>query len=204
MTTIEVTVARDVYFVEEQRWPSRSQRFSWLVAIGIVIFIIFELKMLVVEPLIASGILLVLLAAFLIAITVQQRLSVRIGRNLDARPGQVVVRRFWQRAVQAVPVRIEGDNPAPTQPALRISYVAKGPLWALSSRRRGSRLGRRERHIPLQDIESWSECRLSRFIWLRRARESVFPVGAQRDAVTMVLTSGESVDGTHPDSSDLH
>ena len=184
-------MTHNVYFVEDQRWPSRSQRFSWLAAIGIVIFIIFELKLLVVEPLVASGILLVLLGAFLTAITIQQRLSVRVGRHLDTLPGQMVVQRFWQRAIQAVPVEIDEPDTGPAQPALRISYISKGPLAALSPGRRGSRLGRRERHIPMAEIESWSVRRLSRFVWLRRDRPAVFPVGAQREAVLIVLTSGE-------------
>lgn len=189
----EDAVTQNVYFVEDQRWPSRSQRFSWLVAIGVIIFIIYELNLLAFEPLVASGILLVLLGAFLAAVTIQQRLTVRIGRNLDALPGQLVVQRFWQRAVQAAPVEVDERDTRPAPPALRISYISKGPLSALSPGRRGSRLGRRERHIPMTEIENWSVGRLSRFVWLRRARASVFPVAAQRDAVLIVLSSGEKL-----------
>lgn len=184
---------QNVYFVEDQRWPSRSQRFGWLVAIGVAIFIVLELRLLASEPLVGSGILLVLLAAFLTAVTIQQRLAVRIGRDPDALPGQMTVRRFWQRAVQAAPVDVREPGAIPAPPALRISYVSKGPLGALSPGRRGSRLARRERHIPMADIDNWSVGSLPRLIWLRKASPSRFPVGAERDAVLIVLTSGEKL-----------
>jgi len=189
----ESALTQNVYFVEDQRWPSRSQRFSWLMAIGVVVFIIFELNLLAFEPLAGSGILLVLLGMSLVAITVQQRLSVKIGRDLDALPGQLVVQRFWRRAVQAAPVEFEELDLRPAPAALRIVYISKGPLAALSPGRRGSRLGRRDCHIPMDEIENWSVGSLPRFVWLRRARASVFPVGAQRDAVVVVLKSGEKL-----------
>lgn len=187
----EGAVAKNVYFTEEQRWPTRSQRFGWLVVIGVAIFIVYELKLLAFEPLVGSLVLLALLGVFLAAITVQQRLTVRLGRNLDGLPGEQSVRRFWERAIQVVPLAIEGQDDQPSQPALRISYISKGLLGTLSPGRRGSRLGRRERHIAVDQIESWKNGRMPRLVWLRRANPSVFPVGTQRQAVVIVLVSGE-------------
>lgn len=186
-------MTQNVYFVEDQRWPSRSQRFGWLVVVGVAIFIVLELRLLANEPLVGSGILLVLLGAFLAAVTIQQRLSVRLGRDLDALPGQLMAQRFWQQTVQAVPLEVGEPNAGPAPPVLRISYVSKGPLAMMSPGRRGSGMARRERHIPMDEIENWSVGSLPRLVWLRRATSSRFPVGAERDAVLIVLTSGEKL-----------
>lgn len=181
---------RDVYFSEDQRWPSKSQRFGWVVALGVVLFIVLELNLHHFAPIAAAAVILVLVLILLTVLTVQQRLSVRIGSAHDAVPGQAVIRRFWKRAARAAPVVTAPASDEPT-PSIRIIHASKSPVSALSPGRRGSRLGTRERRVPLSDVENWSVDRLPLLPWLRRGGISLYPVGSHRDAVTIVLSSGE-------------
>lgn len=176
-------------FSEDRRWPSKSQRFGWVVVAGIAIFIAFQLNLHRSMPAVAAAVLLVLIALLLVVLTVKRRLVIRIGNAGDVTPVRETVRRFWQRATRALPVE---SDPVDDELVLtvHIVYTSRGPRSALSPGRRGSRLGRWEREIPLSAIETWSTDQLS-FISLLRPRGNVFPVGAHRDAVTLVLEDGE-------------
>jgi hypothetical protein len=176
------------YFNEDQRWPSKSQRFGWLVGIGAALFVAFQLNLHLFAPLYAVPVLLALLAILLAVLTLQQRLAVRIG--IDLEPGTVapVVRRFWRRAAQVAPMVPSAVGDGPLQ-MMRIDYVFKSPVSALAPARRGARLGRERQHIPLSDVASWSASRLS-LLAVVRPGPTTFPVGFQRDAVTIVLEDG--------------
>ncbi|HEX2280165.1 MAG TPA: hypothetical protein VHG52_00255, partial [Thermomicrobiales bacterium] len=143
-----------MYFSEDQRWPTRSQRFGWVVGLGVAIFVVFELNLHRSAPLAGFTAMSVLVLVLLVVLTFQQRLSVRIGSGAAGVPVRSVAKRFWQRATKAVP---GVDEPATgDEPVLRVAYSAKSPLSALSPGRRGSRLGRKERRIPLSEVTSWS------------------------------------------------
>lgn len=174
-----------MYFSEDQRWPTRSQRFGWVVAVGIAAFIVFELNLHRSAPLLGFAIMLMLVLLLLVVLTLQQRLVVRIGSGASGIPGQVVAKRFWQRATRTLPTADE--QAINDDPVLRIDYRAKGPVSALSPGRRGARLGRRDRRIPLSEVASWSADRVPLF----PRGDLRFSVGAHRDAVTVVLSSGE-------------
>lgn len=163
-------MAPDVYFAEEQRWPSRSQRSGWIVAVSIVAFSAYQLNLHRFAPLLAGVLLLVLLAVALTVLTIQQRLSVRIASESG------IARRVLRRANPDAPLTIQ------------LVYMSKGPVSTISPNRRGSRLGRRDRRIELNEVENWSIDRLPLF---PRRGGSAYRVGGQRDVVTFVLISGE-------------
>lgn len=179
----------DVYFSEDQRWPSKSQRFGWLVGLGVILFIVFEMNLHLFAPLVAVPVLGLLMLVLVTVLTLQQRLSVRIGSEHEEDAEAPVARRFLRRAARAVPLTQLAADADPVQ-VIRLTYALKSPVSALSPGRRGSRLGLRERHIPMSDVERWSATRLSGLAALRRG-DSVYPVGFQRDAVTIVLADGE-------------
>jgi hypothetical protein len=176
------------YFNEDQRWPSKSQRFGWLVGIGAALFVAFQLNLHLFAPLYAVPVLLVLLAILLTVLTLQQRLSVRIGIEVESGTSAPVVRRFWRRAAQVAPL-VPSTDPEDRLQVMRIDYVFKSPVSALAPARRGSRLGRERLHIPMSDVASWSASRVSLLAVVRPGR-STFPVGLQRDAVKIVLEDG--------------
>lgn len=178
---------RHVYFTEDQRWPSKSQRFGWLVVMGIALFIAFQLNLHLVAPLYAVPVLLLLLLLLLSVLTLQQRLTLRIGSELLDADDTPVVRRFWRRAARAAPL-VAADDDEPAQ-VIRITYVFKGPAASLAPGRRGARLGRDRQRIPLTDVQSWSASRLPLSALFRRGG-SAFPVGMQREAVTLILEDG--------------
>lgn len=177
-----------IYFSEDQRWPSRSQRFGWLVGIGAALFVAFQLNLHLFAPLYAVPVLLVLLAVLLAVLTLQQRLAVRIGIEMEPGTDAPVVRRFWRRAAQAAPLVLSTEDDDRLQ-VMRVDYVFKSPVSALAPARRGSRLGRERLHIPMSDVAGWSASRvpLLAAIWPGR---SAFPVGLRREAVTIVLEDG--------------
>jgi hypothetical protein len=181
-------VRRESYFREDQRWPSKSQRFGWLVGLGVILFIVFELKLHLFAPFFAAPVLLLLLLLLVTVLTLQQRLSVRIGMELEWEQDAPSSRRFWQRATRVVP--LAPSSPEAEQVAMiHIRHSRKSPISALSPGRRGNRLGRRDQRIPLSEVESWSATYLS-LLAVLRGGDAVFPVGMQRDAVTLLLSDG--------------
>ena len=179
------------YFSEDQRWPTPSQRFGWLVVLGISLFVAFQLNLHLTAPLVAVPVMLLLLLLVLTVITLQQRLTVRIGLEADSEPDAPVAQRFWRKAVRVVPL-------APTPVAhtstvvLRIDYRVKSPLSALSPSRRGARLGGNQQRLTLSEIDNWSAGHMPLLAALRR-NTSTFPVGLQRDAVMLVLVDGRKL-----------
>jgi hypothetical protein len=176
------------YFSEEQRWPSKSQRFGWLVGIGSALFVAFQLNLHLFAPLYAVPVLLGLLAILVSVLTLQQRLVVRIGTGVEADPITPVVRRFWRRAAQVAPLLPSTDGDERLQ-VRRIDHVVKSPVSALAPARRGSRLGRERLQIPMSDVVNWSASRLS-LLAVVRPGSTTFPVGFQREAVTIILEDG--------------
>jgi len=185
-------VARESYFEEDQRWPSWSQRVGWLATPAVMIFILYQLNVHLFQPVAAGIVTLLLAAVFLTALTVQQRLVVRIG---TARAGRLpipvipVLQRFRRRGHEQ-PEDETSDAPAGEKIVLTISYASKGPVSALSPGRRGARTGRRERQIAFDDIENWTTARMPALAVLRGSA-TTFPVGMHRDAVAVLLADGE-------------
>lgn len=179
------------YFSEDQRWPSPSQRFGWLVVLGISLFVAFQLNLHLTAPLVAVPVMLLLLFLVLTVITLQQRLTVRIGLETESEPSAPIAQRFWRRATKAVPLAAPPAEHTSIV-VLRIDYRFRSPLSALSPGRRGARLGGNQQRLPLADINSWSASHMPLLAFLRR-NMSTFPVGLQRDAVTLVLADGRKL-----------
>jgi hypothetical protein len=184
---IQVTTAvrQENFFSEDLRWPSRSQRFGWLVTISIMTYIGFELNLQVTAPMIAFPAMVIMILVLLVSLTLQQHLSVRIGQESG---DPVIPVRNWLRRRQ----RDEDERPfgqrRPT-PVLRISHTIKTPVSALAPGRRGGRLARREERIPMEEVERWYASRIPRGVWFRR-KPGIFAAGLERDAVTVELRDG--------------
>lgn len=181
----------NVYFSEDQRWPSKSQRFGWLIGMGVAIFIAFQLNLHHFAPLVAFPVLVVLLFLLLGVLTLQQRLTLRIGTEDRNAADAPATRRFWRRASRAVPLSTAADDSELIQ-TVRITYRFKSPVSALAPGRRGSRVGWLERQVPLADVERWYAGRMPVLTPFLRAGR-VFPVGFHRDAVVLVLAKGEKL-----------
>lgn len=185
-------VQQENYFSEDLRWPSRSQRFGWLVTIGIMIYIGFELNLQITAPMIAFPAMLIMIIMLLVILTLQQHLAVRIGPDSGASaiPTPGIFRRF--RRNNATQPEEEWFGERRPLPVLRISYTIKTPISALAPGRRGARLARREHRIPLTDVERWYAARIPRMARFRRS-SSISPVGFERDAVTIELKDGQKL-----------
>lgn len=179
-------VRQENYFSEDLRWPSRSQRFGWLVTIGIMVYIGFELNLQITAPAIAIPAMVIMIVLLLVILTLQQHLSVRIGPD-SGEPAIPVLGRFRRKDDTGSPF----GTPGPA-PVLWVSYTIKTPISALAPGRRGARLARRDEKVPLTDVERWYASRISRMAWLRRS-QSVFAVGFERDAVTVELNDGRKL-----------
>ena len=181
----------NTYYSEDQRWPSKSQRFGWLIGMGVAIFIAFQLNLHLFAPLVAFPVLIVLLFLLLGVLTLQQRLTLRIGaEDLNAAVAPVVGR-FWRRASRAVPRSAPAECTSRV-PVLTITYRFKSPISALAPGRRGSRVGWLERQVSLAEVERWYAGRMPAGTPLLRAGRT-FPVGFHRDAVAIILASGEKL-----------
>lgn len=178
-----------VYFTEDQRWPTRGQRYGWFIAMAIAIFIAFQLNLHLFAPLYAIPVLVFLLFLLLTVITLQQRLTVRIGTVLEGDEETPLLRRVFRRASRAAPVATAADEVS-VQQVLQIDYRFKSPVSTLAPGRRGARIGRVDRRIPLTDVERWHAGRVSPLTpFLRGGR--TFPVGFHREAVVVELAGGE-------------
>lgn len=180
-----------VYFTEDQRWPSRGQRYGWFIAMAIAIFIAFQLNLHLFAPLAAIPVLLLLLFLLLTVITLQQRLTVRVGTVLEGDDETSPLRRVFRRASRAAPVATAADEVS-IQQVLQIDYRFKSPVSTLAPGRRGARIGRIARHIPLSDVERWYAGQVSPITPFLRAGRS-FPVGFHREAVVVELAGGEKL-----------
>jgi hypothetical protein len=184
-------VQQNISFSEDQRWPTKSERYGWFIAMGIAIFVAVPLNLHLFAPLVAFPVLVLLIFLVLTVLTLQQRLVVRIGLLAVDDDDSPLIGRFLRRAARAVPIAGSGSESDRVY-AIRISYRFKSPISTLAPGRRGARIGRVERHVPLKDVERWYAGRMPAMTPFLRAGKA-FPVGFHRGAVVIELASGEKL-----------